>query len=153
VFLLQGFLLWVISTPLLAAQLEAYPDEIIWLDIAGFVFWIVGFTFEGMGDWQLARFKSNPENRGKVMDRGLWRFTRHPNYFGDAMVWWGYFLFALASGQAWTIFSPLIMTFLLVRVSGAVMLERALAQRKPGYQEYMRRTSPFIPLPPRRDDR
>ncbi|NWG13626.1 MAG: DUF1295 domain-containing protein, partial [Acidobacteria bacterium] len=118
VFLLQGLLMWIISVPLLAAQQAAEPTHLTWLDYAAAAVWMVGFLFEAVGDWQLLRFKKNPANKGKVLQAGLWRYTRHPNYFGDAVQWWGYYGFALSAGAWWTIFSPLLMTFLLRRVSG-----------------------------------
>ena len=103
-----------------------------------------------MGDLQLARFKADPESAGRVMDRGLWRYTRHPNYFGDCVVWWGLWLVACgAPGGVYTIASPLLMTFLLLRVSGVALLERGLVKRKPGYADYIARTSAFFPRPPR----
>ena len=153
VFLLQGALLWLISAPLLAAQLNPLSGRLTWLDIAGLIVWMIGFFFEAAGDWQLARFKANPANRGKVFSGGVWRFTRHPNYFGDAAQWWGYFLFALAAGGWWSFFSPLLMTFLLVRVSGVTLLEKSLLNSKPGYQEYVKTTSAFIPWLPRKQKR
>jgi len=150
VFLLQGALLWVISIPLLMAQISPAPGQLTWLDAAGLLAWGVGFAFEAVGDWQLGRFKADPANRGKVLQQGVWRYSRHPNYFGDAAVWWGYFMLAAATGGWWTIYSPLLMTFLLLRVSGVAMLERGLAQTKPGYREYMQTTSAFIPWMPRK---
>jgi len=150
VFLLQGFLLWIISTPLLAAQISAQPDRLIWLDILAVPVWLVGFTFEAAGDWQLTRFKANPANKGKVLQTGVWRYTRHPNYFGDATQWWAYYLIALAAGGWWTIFSPIIMTALLMRVSGVALLEKTLKEEKPGYKEYIETTSEFIPWFPRK---
>jgi steroid 5-alpha reductase family enzyme len=149
VFVLQGLLMWIISTPLLAAQTSILPDRLTALDILGAVLWAIGFFFEAAGDLQLARFKANPVNKGKVMERGVWRYTRHPNYFGDAAQWWGYFLIATAAGGWWTIFSPLLMTALLMRVSGVTLLEKTLETR-PGYKEYIERTSAFIPWFPRR---
>ena len=107
--------------------------------------WTIGFAFEAIGDGQLARFRANPANKGQVLDRGLWRYTRHPNYFGDAVQWWATYLIALAAGGGWSIFSPILMTTLLVRVSGVSLLEKALAQNRPGYREYMATTSAFIP--------
>ena len=146
VFLLQGAGLWIISMPLLAAINAAHPDHITVLDVLGALVWAVGFFFEAIGDWQLMRFKADPANEGKVMDRGLWRYTRHPNYFGDATLWWGYFLIAAGTTDGWlTVFSPIFMTFLLVRVSGAALLERNLKKTKPGYNEYVEGTSGFIP--------
>ncbi len=149
VFLIQGFLMWVISAPLLAAQIGPTPDKLIALDIAAIVLWAIGFFFEAVGDFQLARFKADPANRGKVFKSGLWRYTRHPNYFGETAQWWGYFLIAAAAGGFWTIFSPVIMTILLLRVSGVTLLEDALKERRPGYQEYIETTSAFIPWIPR----
>ncbi|MCE9527103.1 MAG: DUF1295 domain-containing protein, partial [Planctomycetales bacterium] len=106
--------------------------------------------FEAVGDFQMARFKANPENQGKLYSGGLWRFTRHPNYFGDFLVWWGLTLVAFAGGAPWWIVvSPLTISFLLIRVSGVTLLEKSLKHRTPGYEEYMRRTSSFFPWPPR----
>jgi steroid 5-alpha reductase family enzyme len=150
VFLLQGALLWLISAPLLAAQASPTPDRLTILDYLALVIWAIGFYFEAVGDWQLARFKADPANRGKLLISGVWRYTRHPNYFGDAAQWWGYYLFALSAGGWWTIFSPLLMTYLLLRVSGVAMLERTLADSKPGYREYMQTTSAFVPWFPQR---
>jgi steroid 5-alpha reductase family enzyme len=150
VFILQGLLMWVISTPLLAAQMGSLPGRFTALYIAGAIVWGIGFFFETAGDLQLVAFKSDPANKGRVMDRGVWRFTRHPNYFGDSAQWWGFFLLAAAAGGWWTIFSPLLMTSLLLRVSGVALLEKSLETR-PGYKEYVERTSAFIPWFPRRN--
>jgi steroid 5-alpha reductase family enzyme len=150
VFLLQGMLLWIISVPLLAAQYSSLPDHLTVIDFAGVIVWLVGFYFEAVGDFQLSRFKRRPENKGKVMDRGVWRYTRHPNYFGDSAQWWGYYLLALAAGGWWTVFSPVLMTLLLLRVSGVALLEKTMSTR-PGYQEYAERTSAFIPRLPRKE--
>jgi steroid 5-alpha reductase family enzyme len=149
VFLLQGVLLLIVSVPLLAAQTGG-DRSVGLLDWIGTGVWLVGFIFEAGGDWQLARFKADPANKGKVMERGFWRYTRHPNYFGDAVQWWGFYLIAAAAGGWWAVFSPLLMTFLLVRVSGAALLERSLKQQRPGYKEYIERTSGFIPWFPRK---
>jgi steroid 5-alpha reductase family enzyme len=150
VFLLQGGLCWVISAPLLLAVASDSPDEFTILDFVGIAAWTAGFLFEAIGDFQLARFKSDPASKGRVMDRGLWRFTRHPNYFGEATLWWGYFLIALATPWGWvTAFSPALMTFLLVRVSGAALLERGLRKRREGYEDYIRKTSAFVPWFPK----
>ena len=146
VFVLQGVLMWIIAAPLLPAQ--AGTAALTWLDWLGAAVWLVGFFFEAVGDLQLARFKADPANKGKVMDRGVWRYTRHPNYFGDAAQWWGFYLLALAAGGWWTIFAPVLMTLLLLRVSGVALLEKTLETR-PGYKEYVARTSPFIPWLPR----
>jgi steroid 5-alpha reductase family enzyme len=148
VFLLQGILMWVISAPLLTAQSGPLPDRLTLIDAAGVLLWAVGFFFESVGDAQLARFKADPVHKGKVLDSGVWRYTRHPNYFGDAAQWWGYYLIAAAAGGWWTFFSPVIMTLLLLRVSGVALLEKTLETR-PGYKEYAERTSAFVPWPPK----
>lgn len=150
VFLLQGVILWIVAAPLVAAQVSALPDRLTWLDGLALVIWPVGFFFEAAGDWQMARFKANPANKGKVLDRGVWRYTRHPNYFGDAAQWWAYYLIALAAGGWWTVFSPLLMTALLLRVSGVALLEKTLREEKPAYKEYIETTSEFIPWFPRK---
>lgn len=149
VFLLQGFLMWLISLPLVAAQWTPTPPALTGLEIFASAFWLLGFFFEALGDWQLTRFKANPANRGKVLDSGLWRYTRHPNYFGEVCIWWAYGLFAWAVGAWWALFSPLLMTGLLLRISGLSMLERDLKQKKPAYADYIRRTSAFLPLSPK----
>ena len=150
VFWLQAALLWAISMPLLRGVVGPFPERLTWLDIVGALVFAVGFGFEAVGDWQLARFKRDPGNKGKVLDRGLWRYTRHPNYFGDSAVWWGLFLVAAATpGSFWTIYSPIVMTFLLVRVSGVSLLEQHLREVKPAYEDYVRRTSAFFPWFPK----
>lgn len=148
VFGLQGVLMWIVSLPVQAGQ---HGDASLgWLDVVGVVVWVIGIFFETVGDAQLARFKANPANKGKVMDRGLWRYTRHPNYFGDFMVWWGIYLVAVAGGAWWTAVGPLVMTALLMRYSGAGLLEKTITERRPGYEEYIRLTSGFFPLPPKK---
>jgi len=152
VFWLQAILLWLIAMPLLVVQRSGQPDAITWLDALGLLLFIVGFAFEAVGDFQMARFKDEPANKGRVLDSGLWRYTRHPNYFGDALLWWGFWLLtASATGAVWTVASPLIMTILLLKVSGVALLEKGLAQTKPHYRDYVRRTSSFIPWPPKGD--
>jgi steroid 5-alpha reductase family enzyme len=150
VFGLQGALMWIVALPVQLGQLATDPARLTCLDAAGAALWALGFIFESVGDGQLARFKADATSAGGVMDRGLWRYTRHPNYFGDACVWWGLWLIAAAGGSWWTVCSPLLMTFLLLRVSGVAMLERTIGKRRPGYAEYVARTSPFIPWFPRR---
>ena len=151
VFGLQAALCWVVSLPVQAAIASPTPAALSPLDLLGVVLFGVGFFFEGVGDLQLARFKADPMNRGKVMDRGLWAWTRHPNYFGDTVVWWGLFTLALSTPAGLvTLPAPILMTFLLLRVSGVALLERTIVRRRPEYKEYMERTSAFIPLPPRR---
>jgi steroid 5-alpha reductase family enzyme len=151
VFLLQGALMWIISAPLLAAQISSTPARLTSLDFLAVLVWAIGFFFEALGDLQLARFKANPTNKGQVMNTGVWRYTRHPNYFGDATQWWAYYLIAAsASGGFWTIFSPIIMTTLLLRVSGVALLEKSLTEARPAYKEYIETTSAFIPWLPRK---
>jgi steroid 5-alpha reductase family enzyme len=147
---LQGILLWIISLVLQAGQLSLIPANFTWLDLVGIVLWGVGFFFEAVGDWQLLRFKANPQNKGKVMDQGLWAYTRHPNYFGEAVLWWGMFLITLATpGSGWTVISPLLITGLLLKVSGVTLLEKTILETRPEYREYMQRTSAFIPWVPK----
>ncbi len=149
VFALQGALMWLVSLPVQVAVSSPAPDRLGWLDALGTLLVLVGLAFEAVGDLQLARFKRDPANRGRVMDRGLWRYTRHPNYFGDALVWWGLFCFAFTTpAHAWTAIGPVIMTYLLTRLSGVPLLEKKLARTRPGYAEYVARTSSFVPLPP-----
>ena len=138
---------WIISLPLAAAI--SGQSAIGFLDYAAIALFMVGFVFEAMGDLQLSRFRRNPENAGKVLDQGLWRYTRHPNYFGNFTIWWGFYLFALSAGAWWTIVSPLLMTFLLLRVSGVALLEKDIGSRRPQYQQYIRQTNAFFPGLPR----
>jgi len=149
VFILQAVLLWVIALPLQIAISRDEVSQLSILDGLGFILWGIGFAFETIGDWQLSRFLADPQNSGKVMDRGLWRYTRHPNYFGDACIWWGLYSIAAAGGASWTVFSPILMTLLLLRVSGVSLLEGTITDRRPGYAEYQGKTSSFIPWPPR----
>lgn len=146
VFGLQAALAWLISLPLLAAINSTAP--LGWPDFLGAGLWLVGMVFEAGGDWQLARFKADPANRGKVLDSGLWRYTRHPNYFGDFCVWWGYFLIALPAGGWWSVIGPVLMSVLLLRVSGVALLEKDIGERRPAYRDYVRRTNAFFPGPP-----
>jgi len=149
VFLLQGLILWFVALPIQATGVRNDSAPLHWIDAAGVALWAVGLFFETVGDRQLARFKADPANAGKVMDRGLWRWTRHPNYFGDFCVWWGLYLVAFAGGAYWTIVSPLLMTFLLMKVSGVSLLESTISERRPDYADYKKRTSPFFPRPPK----
>ncbi len=150
VFLLQGVLAWLISSPLLAAQYYVDSQSLGIFDYIAILLWITGFMFEAGGDWQMARFKANPENKGKVLNKGFWKYTRHPNYFGDASVWWAFGLFAISVGGYVTFLSSLLMTFLLVRVSGVTLLEKTLKDKKPEYIDYMRKTSAFLPWFPKK---
>jgi steroid 5-alpha reductase family enzyme len=148
VFGLQGVLTWIVSLPLPVAMAD--PGDISALAVIGTGLWAIGLFFETVGDAQLARFKADPRSEGRVMDRGLWRYTRHPNYFGDFCVWWGIWLVALGAPHGWlTIIGPIVMSTLLLRVSGVALLERSIGRRRPGYEEYVRRTSAFLPRPPR----
>jgi steroid 5-alpha reductase family enzyme len=150
VFAFQGLLMWIISLPVQVAQLSPVPTHLGWLDGLGSLLSGTGVLVEAVADLQMARFKGDPANAGRVMDRGLWRYTRHPNYFGDFLVWWGLFLIALATPHGlWTIASPILMSVLLLRVSGVPLLERSLLERRAGYREYVERTSAFFPRPPR----
>lgn len=148
VFLLQAVIAWVVSLPLLTAISGSAPIGI--LDLIGVGVWALGMLFEAGGDYQLTRFKANPSNHGKVMDRGLWRYTRHPNYFGNACIWWGFGCIAWGAGSLWSLVSPLIMTLLLLKVSGVSLLERDIGERRPAYADYVRRTSAFLPWWPRK---
>jgi len=148
VFLLQGVILWTVSMPIQVAMVAAEANPLGWLDLAGLALWSLGFFFEAVGDLQMARFQADPQNAGKVMDRGLWQLTRHPNYFGDFCVWWGLYLIAASAGATWTIFSPLLMSFLLLKVSGVTLSEKTITDRRPDYAAYQARTSAFFPWPP-----
>lgn len=151
VFLLQAVFLWVIALSLQYGILGSVPPGITWLDALGIVIWIIGFGFEAIGDYQLARFKADPANKGRVMDKGLWAYTRHPNYFGEAMVWWGVALIVLSvPGSWWTLISPIIITAVLLKMTGVTLTEKHLVDKKPQYRDYMQRTSSFIPWPPKR---
>ena len=144
VFWLQGGIMWIVSLPL---QLGATSSrEMQWWNYAGVLIWFIGFVFEAVGDYQLSRFKRS--NTG-VMDQGLWRFTRHPNYFGNALIWWGMGIVAFEVSHWWILLSPALMTFLLLKVSGVALLEKTLAARSQDYRDYVERTSAFFPLPPR----
>jgi steroid 5-alpha reductase family enzyme len=147
VFGLQAGLAWIIALPLFAAMSGSAPYNA--LDTLALMLWTAGFACEAVADWQLARFKSNPAQRGRVLDTGLWRYSRHPNYFGEALLWWGFYAFAAAAGAWWTLFAPVLMTVLLLKVSGVPLLEQDIAERRPGYRDYIHRTSAFIPRPPK----
>ncbi|WP_372789086.1 DUF1295 domain-containing protein [Paraconexibacter sp.] len=147
VFGLQGVLVLVVSLPVTGAAVQDGGLGLLtWIGVA---LWAIGLFFEAVGDAQLARFKADPANEGQVMDRGLWRYTRHPNYFGDFCVWWGIYLVALQAGAWWAVIGPLVMTQLLMRTSGKDRLEKTIGKRRPGYEEYVRRTSGFFPAPPK----
>jgi steroid 5-alpha reductase family enzyme len=149
-FLLQGALMMIISLPLLGVSVGPHSSTLNLLDILGIVIWIIGFTFEAGGDYQLARFKQNPGNKGKVLNTGLWKYTRHPNYFGDSAVWWAYALFSIAAGSYWYIIGSIVMTLLIIKVSGVALLENSLKNTKPQYREYIQNTSSFFPWCPKK---
>lgn len=151
VFFLQGVLVAVISWPLLFAQAAPrtegpFPLGLHLVGVLGLFVWAIGFFFEAVGDWQLRRFRANPDNEGEVLDSGLWRYTRHPNYFGDAAQWWGFGLLALGStGGGWTLVSVALMTFFLLKVSGVMLLEKDISERRPEYRRYVETTPVFLP--------
>ncbi|MEO8080076.1 MAG: DUF1295 domain-containing protein [Caldimonas sp.] len=147
IFVLQAVLAWLVSTPLLAAFAGSTAFGV--LDAVGAAVVVVGLVFEAVGDQQLARFKSHPANKGRVMDTGLWRYTRHPNYFGEFCVWWGLFAMALAAGGWWSVVSPIVMSVLLLKVSGVGLLEKDIGERRPAYRDYIARTNAFFPGPVR----
>jgi steroid 5-alpha reductase family enzyme len=147
VFGLQAVLAWIVSLPLLAGAGSATALNA--LDVLGALLATFGILFEAIADRQMTRFKADPQQRGKVMDRGLWRYSRHPNYFGECCVWWGLFLIALAGGGAWSVISPLLMTLLLLKVSGVTLLEADIGERRPAYRDYIARTNAFWPGRPR----
>jgi steroid 5-alpha reductase family enzyme len=151
VFMLQGVLMWIVSLPVQLSATAVEPATFGPLAFAGVAVWTVGLLFETIGDAQLASFKSEPHNKGRVMDKGLWRYTRHPNYFGDFCIWWGIFLIAAETVPGrYGIIGPIVMSTLLIKVSGVAMLERTIGKRRPGYVDYVERTSAFFPRPPKR---
>ena len=150
VFGLQALLCAIIALPLQMGIAQTHPEELTLWDGVGILFWVGGFLFEIIGDLQLSRFKADPANHEKVLQSGLWRYTRHPNYFGDALLWWGFALMATNVQHGyWGLIGAVLMNFLLLRVSGVPMLEEALGKNRPGYKDYIARTSAFIPRPPR----
>ncbi|MCA0133532.1 DUF1295 domain-containing protein [Winogradskyella alexanderae] len=149
-FLLQGALIMIISLPLWGVSFSTSTGTLNLLDYVGIVVWAIGFAFEVGGDYQLARFKSNPNNKGKVLNLGFWKYTRHPNYFGDATVWWAYAVFSIAAGGYWHIIGSIVMTFLIIKISGVSLLEKTLKETKPQYREYIQKTSAFFPWFPKK---
>jgi steroid 5-alpha reductase family enzyme len=147
VFLLQAVILWVVSSPLLLAQQQAPTAALRGFDLLAITLWLFGFTFESVADWQLMRFKRDPRSSGKILQDGLWGLSRHPNYFGEAVLWWGLGLLALPSGGLLSLIGPVLITFLLLEVSGVALLERAMVERRPAYAAYVRSTPAFLPIP------
>lgn len=153
VFALQAVIAWIIALPVQAIAADPDPATLGLLTWAGVAVFAAGFAFEAVADFQLERFRRSPLNEGAVMSSGAWRYSRHPNYFGEACLWWGVWLIALETGAGWwTLIGPALLTFLLLQVSGVVLTERTIGGRRPGYEEYRRRTSAFVPLPPRARD-
>jgi steroid 5-alpha reductase family enzyme len=148
-FLLQGVLIWIISLPLLGVNLLSRTESLNFIDYIGILVWAVGFIFEAGGDYQMVKFRMNKANRGRVLNTGLWRYTRHPNYFGDAAVWWGYGLLCLAASGYVYVLGSLVMTLLLIKVSGVALLEKTLKDQKPGYLDYIQNTNSFFPWFPK----
>ena len=147
IFWFQALLLWVISLPILGSIASQAP--LGFFDILGMVVFLIGLTIESIADKQLALFRAVPTNKGHVLDTGLWRYSRHPNYFGEAVLWWGLYLIAVSAAAYWAIVGPILITFLLLRFSGVPMLEEGLSASRPGYSEYIKRTSSFLPWPPK----
>jgi len=151
VFGLQALLCCIVALPLQIGISQSSPEHLTWLDLVGLVLWTIGFLFEAIGDIQLAHFKANPDNQGQVLNTGLWRYTRHPNYFGDALLWWGFAMMALSVDNGfWGLLGAGLMNFLLLKVSGVAMLESTIKDRRPAYREYIESTSAFIPRPPKK---
>jgi steroid 5-alpha reductase family enzyme len=149
VFLLQAFLAMIVALPMMS--IFASDAAIDTLDYIAFALWVFGMFFEAVSDMQLARFKASSDNRGKVLDSGLWRYSRHPNYFGEFCIWWAFFLFAVSSGYWWSIVSPLLMTVLLLKVSGVSLLESTISERRPEYADYSKKTNAFFPWLPKKN--
>lgn len=143
IFIFQGLLAWIISMPLWVAL--STPSELVLTDAISIGLWAIGMAFETVGDWQLIRFQADPSNQGKVLSRGLWRYTRHPNYFGECLIWWGFYIFAIPLGGWWTFVAPLLLTYMLLKFSGVSLLEDTIVERRPAYREYISSTNAFIP--------
>ena len=149
-FLLQGALIMMISLPLLGISTSNSSGDLKVLDYIGIIVWIIGFSFEAGGDFQLAHFKKDIKNKGKVLNIGFWKYTRHPNYFGDAAVWWAYALLSIAAGGYWQVIGSVIMTLLIIKISGVSLLEKTLKKTKPQYKEYIQKTNSFFPWFPKK---
>ena len=148
-FLLQGALIMIVSLPLLGINSSSSSGNLIWLDYLGIIVWLIGFTFEAGGDYQLMRFKQDASNKGKVLNSGFWKYTRHPNYFGDSAVWWAYAIFSIAAGSYWQIIGSIVMTLLIIKISGVALLEKTLNETKPKYRDYIKKTNSFFPWFPK----
>lgn len=148
VFLLQAVLAWLVAMPLLGTALST-ASPLGPVDLPGVLLWLAGFFLQSTADLQLARFQKRPDAERAVMNQGVWRYSRHPNYFGEFLMWWGLWLIAAAGGAWWTVFGPLLITFFLLKVSGVALTEKDIGSRRPEYADYIRRTSAFVPWPPR----
>ncbi len=148
IFMLQGVFMYIIALPIIVAMASAVTlSSVSYLGIA---IWLIGFLFEAIGDYQKSKFKANPANNGKIMQSGLWRYTRHPNYFGEALLWWGIFVFVVPAGYWYiSIISPIVLTFLLTKVSGVAMLEKKYTGNKE-FEAYAQKTNSFIPWMPKK---
>jgi steroid 5-alpha reductase family enzyme len=153
VFLVQAVFMWIISLALQFGQMASSPPKLTWFDAFGTAVWLTGFIFESVGDWQLTRFKADPTNKGRIMKRGLWAYTRHPNYFGESLIWWGIFLIVLsAPGSLWTIISPILITVTLLKFTGIALTEKTILEKRPEYRHYIADTSAFFPWFPKRSE-
>jgi steroid 5-alpha reductase family enzyme len=150
VYLLQGIFSILVSITLLGAHFNTQSNDLNLLDYLGILVWLFGFIFEAGGDYQMTKFKKNPDSTGRVLNTGFWKYTRHPNYFGDSAVWWSYAIFSIAAGSYWTIVGSFIMTFLLLKVSGVALLEKSLKAGKPEYNDYIQKTNSFLPWFPKK---
>ncbi len=149
-FLLQGVLIMIVSLPLLGIHSSTSSGDLNVLDYIGIIVWLIGFVFEAGGDFQLTRFKQDVLNKGKVLNTGFWKYTRHPNYFGDSAVWWAYAIFSIAAGSYWQVVGSIVMTLLIIKVSGVALLEKTLNNSKPEYKEYIQKTNSFFPWFPKK---
>lgn len=149
-FLLQGILIMIVSLPLLGINSSESDGTLKLLDYIGVLVWLIGFIFEAGGDLQLMRFKNDKKNKGKVLNTGFWKYTRHPNYFGDSAVWWAYGILCISAGYYWHIIGSIIMTLLIIKISGVSLLERSLKESKPKYKDYIEKTNSFFPWIPKK---
>jgi len=148
VFWLQGFIMWVVFLPVTAVWMKSATGFLLVPGLVGMLLWLAGFLIEAFGDWQLWKFKQNPLNKGKILDSGLWAWTRHPNYFGESLIWWGFGLIAASYGLWFALISPVLMTWLLLKISGVKMTEEKLLRERPDYADYVKRVPAFFPRKP-----
>jgi steroid 5-alpha reductase family enzyme len=146
VFLVQSVFQWIIALGVQYGQIFSSPPHLTILDVLGLGIWSIGFIIESLADWQLKKFLADPSNKGKIMNRQLWKYSRHPNYFGETLIWWGFFVIVLPTPWGiWTIISPLLITYTLLRLTGVTLMEETLFAQNPEYQRYIEQTSSFIP--------